>query len=281
MPRSIGGNTRWSTSAGRVLPCQVTRSCRISAANRSSFSSNSSSYWLSSYPNKGKDSVNEPRPRMTSARPFDAASSVANRWTTRTGSSELSTVTAEPRRMRLVRPAIAASTTSGAETAKSARWCSPTPKKSTPSVSASTASSMTSRMTCACGSELAVGPRGDVAERIQPELEMRCHQVLCSRELSKGIVKGNDRKRNCQVGIIACRRVRDASAGREIVFPRAGDRCLRARPTQRARESGTVRKSMPVWPIGYSVARGLAAYCLLSSSRGGASCGNSCLQRLP
>jgi hypothetical protein len=65
--------------------------------------------------------VNQPRPRMTSARPFVAACNVANRWNTRTGSSELSTVVAEPSRMRLVRPAMTASTTSGDDTAKSGR----------------------------------------------------------------------------------------------------------------------------------------------------------------
>ena len=59
--------------------------------------------------------MNEPRPRITSARPFETASRVANRWKTRTGSSELSTVTAEPSRIRSVRPAMAASTTSGAD----------------------------------------------------------------------------------------------------------------------------------------------------------------------
>ena len=58
--------------------------------------------------------MNEPRPRMTSARPFETASSVAKRWKTRTGSSLESTVTAEPRRMRSVRAAMAASTISGA-----------------------------------------------------------------------------------------------------------------------------------------------------------------------
>jgi hypothetical protein len=65
--------------------------------------------------------VNEPRPRITSARPFDNASTVENRWKTRTGSSVLSTVTADPRRMREVRLAIAPRTTSGAEMAKSRR----------------------------------------------------------------------------------------------------------------------------------------------------------------
>ena len=56
----------------------------------------------------------DPRPRMTSARPQESAFSVEYRWNTRTGSSELSTVTAEPRRMRSVRAAIAASTMSPA-----------------------------------------------------------------------------------------------------------------------------------------------------------------------
>ncbi len=58
---------------------------------------------------------------MTSARPEERPSSVEKRWNTRIGSSELKTVTAEPRRMRLVRVAMAARTMSGADTAKSAR----------------------------------------------------------------------------------------------------------------------------------------------------------------
>ena len=49
--------------------------------------------------------MNEPRPAMISARPPDSRSSVANCWKTRTGSSELSTVTALVRRMRFVRAA--------------------------------------------------------------------------------------------------------------------------------------------------------------------------------
>jgi hypothetical protein len=93
--------------------------------------------------------MKEPRPSVTSARPPEAAFSVEKRSNTRIGSSEDRTVTAEPSLMRLVRPAIAASTTSGAETEKSGRWCSPTPKASMPSSSASTPSSTTSRMTCA------------------------------------------------------------------------------------------------------------------------------------
>jgi len=62
------------------------------------------------------------------------------------GSSEESTVTADVSRMRSVRAAIAASATSGAETMKSARWCSPRPKTSSPTCSASTASSTIWRM---------------------------------------------------------------------------------------------------------------------------------------
>ena len=59
--------------------------------------------------------MNEPRPSMISARPLDSASRVEKRWNTRIGSSELSTVTAEPSRMRFVRAAMAASAISGAE----------------------------------------------------------------------------------------------------------------------------------------------------------------------
>ena len=50
-----------------------------------------------SYPNSGNDSVNDPRPTMTSARPFDRAFTVEKRSNTRTGSSVLSTVTDDPR----------------------------------------------------------------------------------------------------------------------------------------------------------------------------------------
>ena len=47
--------------------------------------------------------MNEPRPAMISARPPESRSSVAKSWKTRTGSSELSTVTALVRRI-LLRP---------------------------------------------------------------------------------------------------------------------------------------------------------------------------------
>ncbi len=69
--------------------------------------------------------MNEPRPAMISARPLESRSSVANCWKTRMGSSELSTVTALVSRIRSVASAIAPSATTGADTAKSGRWCSP------------------------------------------------------------------------------------------------------------------------------------------------------------
>jgi hypothetical protein len=51
--------------------------------------------------------------------------------------------------MRLVRAAIAASTTSAAASGMSGVWCSPMPKKSTPLSSAATPSSTRFRIVCA------------------------------------------------------------------------------------------------------------------------------------
>ena len=61
--------------------------------------------------------MNDPRPAMISARPPDSRSTVENAWNTRTGSSELSTVTALDSRIRFVLWEAAARTTAGAETA--------------------------------------------------------------------------------------------------------------------------------------------------------------------
>ena len=99
----------------------MTGSSGSNAANKSSFSENNSSYWARSNPNSGNDSMKEPRPRMMSARPSDMASIVEKRSKTRIGSSEDSTVTAVPKRIVSVTVARPAKTTSGAETAKSAR----------------------------------------------------------------------------------------------------------------------------------------------------------------
>ena len=65
--------------------------------------------------------MNEPRPAMISARPPESRSTVAKSWKTRTGSSELSTVTALVSRICSVRTAAAPRTTAGEETAKSGR----------------------------------------------------------------------------------------------------------------------------------------------------------------
>ena len=119
--------------------------------------------------------MNEPRPRITSARPFEAALSVEKRWNTRIGSSEESTVTAEPRWMRCVRPAIAASTISGADTAKSA----PVVLADAEGVDAErvgedalldhVADDLRLRQ------QAAVRPEGDVAECIEAELKFLRH----------------------------------------------------------------------------------------------------------
>jgi hypothetical protein len=92
---------------------------------------------------------------MISARPCESRSSVAKSWKTRIGSSELSTETALVSRIRSVRAAPAASTIAGAETAKSGRWCSPTPNTSSPTRSASSISSTRSASRC---SALTVSP---------------------------------------------------------------------------------------------------------------------------
>ncbi len=71
--------------------------------------------------------MKDPRPAISSARPPETRSRVTKFWNARTGSAELSTVTALDSLIRRVAPAIAASTISGADAAMSARWCSPMP----------------------------------------------------------------------------------------------------------------------------------------------------------
>ena len=121
--------------------------------------------------------MKEPRPNVTSARPFDAAFSVEKRSNTRMGSSDDSTVTAEPSLIRLVRPAVAASTTSGADTEKSGRWCSPTPKASTPTLVGQHAlvDHIADHLRVRPG--FAIGADGDVAEGIQSKFEILWHRV--------------------------------------------------------------------------------------------------------
>ncbi|MNL70604.1 hypothetical protein D3C87_1956330 [compost metagenome] len=69
----------WSWSSGRVEPDQDTGLPFKISAKRSSFSSKSSSYLFRSNPKRGKDSVKEPRPKITSARPSERASNVEKR----------------------------------------------------------------------------------------------------------------------------------------------------------------------------------------------------------
>src|SRR4029077_14858483 len=95
--------------------------------------------------------MNEPRPATISALPFESRSSVANSWNTRTGSAALRTVTALVRRIRWVRAAAAARITVGAESRNSRRWCSPMPKTSRPTSSASAIASSNS-LRCRAGS---------------------------------------------------------------------------------------------------------------------------------
>ena len=113
--------------------------------------------------------MNEPRPRITSARPFDSASTVAKRWNTRTGSSELSTVTPDPRRMRAVRVAIPASTVSGVEIEYSGRWCSPSGDGVDAELVGQHASSTTCRIAAAVRDRLAGVVNRHVAERVESE----------------------------------------------------------------------------------------------------------------
>jgi hypothetical protein len=65
--------------------------------------------------------VNEPRPTISSARSLESRSRVTKFWNTRTGSAELSTLTALDSLIVLVHPAIVERTISGAEAAMSGR----------------------------------------------------------------------------------------------------------------------------------------------------------------
>ena len=84
--------------------------------------------------------MNEPRPTTISALPCEMRSSVAKSWKTRTGSSALWTWTALARRIRPVRAAAAERMTAGDVSRNSRRWCSPIPKTSSPTWSASSIS---------------------------------------------------------------------------------------------------------------------------------------------
>jgi hypothetical protein len=89
--------------------------------------------------------VEEPRPATSSIRPGAIAAAVASCWNTRTGSSVLSTVTVVDSLIRLVEAAARFTTAVGDDSGIDAVWCSPTPKKSRPTSSATLIASRTSR----------------------------------------------------------------------------------------------------------------------------------------
>jgi hypothetical protein len=79
-----------------------------------------------------------------------------------------------------VRPAIAASTTSGDETAKSARWVLPDAEEV--DTQAIRKDSLIDNVAdnLRVGEETTIGPGGDVPKRVQSEFEILCHAVLFS-----------------------------------------------------------------------------------------------------
>ena len=81
--------------------------------------------------------------------------------------------------MRSVRAAIAPSTTSAADSGKSSVWCSPMPKKSTPTWSARTPCSTTSRIVWAWDSGRSSRVVGDVAEGVEAEDERELRGLGC------------------------------------------------------------------------------------------------------
>ena len=79
-PATVGNNTRFPSSAARVVPVHDTGSlvrehCRVQLA----LFLDQCLVVVESEPERGSDSVNEPRSRITAARPFDAASTVEDR----------------------------------------------------------------------------------------------------------------------------------------------------------------------------------------------------------
>ena len=169
-PRSVRGNTETPSSGGRIEPSQLTGSSRSSRGEELELLGEQHLVVVEREPEErerlGERAAARGSPRRDRR---ETASRVANRWKTRIGSSELSTVTDVPSRIREVCPAIAASTTSGALIAKSGRWCSPTPKKSSPTSSARTASATTWRIASGCGSGSPSAAERHVTEGVQAE----------------------------------------------------------------------------------------------------------------
>ena len=160
---------------------------------------------------------------MISARPPEIRSSVANCWNTRTGSSEESTLTAlvsrmascARRRRRAPRPA---------RTRRSpARWCSPTPKTSSPTWSASAASSTTSRSRCAGPTPPGPGRRRRTCRHRAPRQRRPHPDDLAQRRVGQvGAGEGDPDPR--QVGLVPEDQVHRLVAGRNLVLNACSDR---------------------------------------------------------
>jgi hypothetical protein len=88
----------------------------------------------------------DPRPATASIRPGAIAAAVASCWNTRIGSSVDSTVTVVPSPIRRVWAAAALTSAVGDDSGIERVWCSPKPKKSSPTSSATCTASSTSRM---------------------------------------------------------------------------------------------------------------------------------------
>ena len=95
--------------------------------------------------------ADDPRPATTSMRPGAIAAAVASCWNTRIGSSVESTVTVVPSLIRCVEAAAAMTSDVGDDSGIERVWCSPKPKKSRPTSSATCTASSTSRIACAVG----------------------------------------------------------------------------------------------------------------------------------
>jgi hypothetical protein len=104
--------------------------------------------------------ADDPRPATTSMRPGASAAAVASCWKTRIGSSVESTETVVPSRIRRVEAAAAVTSDVGDDTGIERVWCSPKPKTSRPTASATCTASSASRIAWAVGPEPPSAVRG-------------------------------------------------------------------------------------------------------------------------
>jgi len=113
---------------------------------------------------------------------FDAAramAAVASCWKTRSGSSVESTVTVVPSLIRSVDAAAAVTSDVGEDRGIERVWCSPKPKKSTPTSSASVTASRTLRIACAVGPYPPSEVRGVSPKLYTPSSRFMSQVSLC------------------------------------------------------------------------------------------------------